>query len=72
MAVTREAAIAGRQALADLEAAGATLELFERPDIPALLARLAEREITLLLLEGGTLTSAGVLRSRRRRSRAAG
>ncbi len=53
MAVTREAAAARREALAALEAAGATLELFDTPDIRALLARLAEREVTLLLLEGG-------------------
>jgi len=53
MAVTREAATAGRQAIAALVAAGATLELFDTPDIRALLARLAEREVTLLLLEGG-------------------
>jgi diaminohydroxyphosphoribosylaminopyrimidine deaminase/5-amino-6-(5-phosphoribosylamino)uracil reductase len=53
MAVTREAAAARREALAALEAAGATLELFDTPDIRALLARLAGREITLLLVEGG-------------------
>jgi diaminohydroxyphosphoribosylaminopyrimidine deaminase/5-amino-6-(5-phosphoribosylamino)uracil reductase len=52
MAVTREAAARG-EGLAALEAAGATLELFDTPDIRALLARLAEREVTLLLLEGG-------------------
>ena len=53
MAVTREAAATRPEALAALEAAGATLELFDTPDIGALLARLAEREVTLLLLEGG-------------------
>jgi riboflavin biosynthesis pyrimidine reductase len=53
MAVTREAAVARRQALAGLEAAGATIELFDTPDIRALLTRLAELEVTLLLVEGG-------------------
>jgi len=53
MAVTREAAVARRQALAALEAAGATIELFDTPDIRALLTRLAELEVTLLLVEGG-------------------
>lgn len=53
MAVTREAAAARPAALSALEATGATIELFDTPDIQALLARLAEREVTLLLVEGG-------------------
>jgi diaminohydroxyphosphoribosylaminopyrimidine deaminase/5-amino-6-(5-phosphoribosylamino)uracil reductase len=53
MAVTRETAATRQEAVAALWTAGATIELFDNPDIPALLARLAEREVTLLLVEGG-------------------
>ena len=53
MAVTREAAAERPEAITALDAAGATVELFDTRDIPALLGRLADRDITLLLLEGG-------------------
>jgi diaminohydroxyphosphoribosylaminopyrimidine deaminase/5-amino-6-(5-phosphoribosylamino)uracil reductase len=53
MAVTREAADAQPAAISALAAVGADVEVFDSRDIPALLGRLADREITLLLLEGG-------------------
>ena len=53
MAVTRAAAAARPEAIGGLEAVGATFELFDAADIGGLLARLGEREVTLLLLEGG-------------------
>ena len=53
MAVTRAAVAARPEAIGDLEAAGATFELFDAPDLEGLLARLGQREITLLLVEGG-------------------
>ena len=53
MAVTREVASARPAAMAALAAAGAEIEQFDSPDIPELLRRLADRAVTLLLVEGG-------------------
>ena len=53
MAVTRESVAGDPARIAALEAAGAVIEPFDSPDIPALLQRLAHREVTLLLVEGG-------------------
>ena len=53
MAVTRDAAMARPAAIAALASAGADIEQFDSPDIPGLLGRLADRDVTLLLLEGG-------------------
>ena len=53
--MTTAAALRAKQPAADLlRAAGATLEVLETGAMPEVMQRLGEREITSLLLEGGT------------------